>query len=633
MNKLNYRRDINGLRGIAVLAILIFHLEPLFLPGGFVGVDIFFVISGYLITKIIHNDLRENTFSLSTFYERRAKRILPALVSVLIICTLFAYSRFVSGELVMYAKSLIASALFSANIYFFSTLGYFSPAATEIPLLHLWSLGVEEQFYILFPLCMMLLSRKSFKFLTCILVIATLSSLILSQWFLKISPMAAFYMLPFRAFEFLLGSIIAIGCLPKIQANLLSFTTSTIGFVFIFTSIFLFTVNTKFPGFSACLPCLGTALLIWSGESKQNLANRMLSILPFQALGNISYSLYLVHWPIIVFVKRLYPEADFINYSLSVLGLSLSLACLNYYLVEQPFRRLKVLNPQKIFMPAAMITVLLSLSGWVAIHNKGFPKRIDKQLLTILNFIKYDFKPSFYYGTCFQDYNLAPDGVDVSKCLAKGANDKRVMLWGDSHSAHLYAGLKENLEKKGYSVGMLSASACPPIIGFDMAARPHCKRFNDLALSRILQVKPKLLILSADWATDENTLAMFEKTLHFLSKENMEIIILGKSPIFKLAVPILVYKQLVKNKKIKGTPAMLMSESLMIADEEIMFKHFGARRDVKYISLIKNICKQQSCPLITAEGVPVFFDVAHLTESGSKLYAKKLSPIILASLN
>lgn len=532
MKKMPYRKDINGLRGLAVFAILIFHLDIGLIAGGYVGVDIFFVISGYLISTIIYRECLNGSFSLITFYERRARRILPALVSLLIICSLLVYLRFFPGEIISYAKSMIASALFSANIYFYSTLGYFSPSATETPLLHLWSLGVEEHFYIIFPLCMMLLVRRSSRFLSTMLIISILVSLLLSQWMLKISPTAAFYLLPFRAFELLTGAFIAVGRLPELRGRRLPGIVSILGFFAILYSLFLFNEQTKFPGFSAFLPCLGTALIIWAGEHETILPNRLLAMNPWQWLGTISYSLYLVHWPIIVFAKRFYPKAGLFNYTLSVLTLCLLFACINFYFVEERFRYLRLFNSQKALMLSAILISVVVATGSTAIYKKGFSQNLNSQLIKPLSFLAYDYKPAFRYGTCFQDYDLDPDGVDVSSCLPKETSAKTIMLWGDSHAAHLYSGLKESLEDRGYSFGMLSSSLCPPIIGIEIAGRPHCKRFNEIALAAILKQKPRHLILSATWPVDDHTMDLLEKTIQRLASENIKLTLIGKSPMY-----------------------------------------------------------------------------------------------------
>ncbi len=628
MKKINYRTDINGLRGLAVFVILIFHLDIGFLSGGYVGVDIFFVISGFLISNIIYSELVNGTFSLATFYERRARRILPALISILCVCFFVAYLRFFPTEVVAYAKSMIAAALFSANIYFYSALGYFSPAATETPLLHLWSLGVEEQFYILFPLFLMLLVKKSSRFLSTALALSLLISLFISQWMLKINPTAAFYLLPFRAFELLIGAFLALGGLPKLRDKRLTFTLGSLGFLAILYSIFIFNQQTQFPGFSALVPCLGTALIIWAGEHQSGFPNSVLSFYPWQWLGKISYSLYLVHWPIIVFAKRFYNSTEMAGYSISVLALCFLFASLNFYLVEQRFRYLKIFNSQKALMLSATMISFIALSGGTVIYKKGFNHFLNKRLERMLSFVHYNYKPGFKDGTCFQDYDVDPDKADISACLPTGAVEKRVMLWGDSHAAHLYTGLRENLEKEGYSFGMLAASACPPALGIDVAIRPHCKRFNEIAFATIMKEKPSLLILSANWPINTYTFDLLEKTIERLAKENIQMVLLGPSPIFKRSVPVVISEQIKNGELIKATRELLAADYLMDADQK-MIKRFGEKKGIKYISVMDTICVNQICPLITADRDPVHFDNEHLTESGSRLFGNKLTPLIL----
>ncbi|CDZ77143.1 O-acetyltransferase OatA [Legionella massiliensis] len=631
MERIRYREDINGLRGIAVLAVLFFHLNLGILPGGYVGVDVFFVISGYLISSIIYREILNNRFSLTTFYERRAKRILPALFSTILLCSLMAYWQLFPIELVSFAKSVMASALFSANIYFYSSLGYFSPAADEIPLLHLWSLGIEEQFYILFPFLLMFLARKSFKVLVITIISCLVISLILSQWMLYSRPTAAFYLLPFRAFELLIGSLVAIGQLPRLSGKQLPFIVSATGFGGILYAIFLFNPQTRFPGFAALLPCIGTALVIWAGEQACPLLNKMISINPWRWVGNISYSLYLMHWPVIVFTKRFYPHTEHFIYPVIVITLSFILAYLNYTFIEQRFRHLRPqLNPQKVLAGSAALIFLVALTSSLTIYKHGFPDKRNKRLNKILAYVNYDYKPGYHYGTCFLDENQNPDQVDIADCLPQEPQNKSAILWGDSHAAHLYEAFKENLATKGYSTGLLSASACPPIIDMDVTARPYCRRFNEIAFANILKIKPKILILSAIWFADPHTMDMLEKTIQRLAKEKIQIVILGISPIYKANVPLLIANFLVMKIPMQPTKDMLDVEFLARTDK-IMLKRFGGRNDIQYISIMDSFCSDYICPLMTKAEVPLYYDGAHFTAAGSKLVVKELSPLILGA--
>ena len=242
---MKYRSDIDGLRAIAVLSVVIFHLNVGLLPGGFVGVDIFFVISGYLISKIIYTETGSDSFSIANFYVRRARRILPAFLSVIVATSVAAYCLQYPSELANYAKSVIASALFSANIYFYATLNYFSPSADEIPLLHLWSLGIEEQFYIFFPLIILGFSKFSKRLIPAAIVIMLAASLFFSQQLLSTSPTESFYLLPFRAFELLIGSLIALPALHIKKPPIISLCMFALGMAGLAYPIFLAAAKTE----------------------------------------------------------------------------------------------------------------------------------------------------------------------------------------------------------------------------------------------------------------------------------------------------------------------------------------------------------------------------------------------------
>lgn len=293
-----YRADIDGLRAVAVLSVVSFHLK-FGAPGGFVGVDVFFVLSGFLISRIIYSEVLNGSFSIFRFYERRARRILPALFTVMVGSSIAAMVVFYPSELVTYSKSAIASALFYANVYFFSVDDYFGPTADTIPLLHLWSLGIEEQFYIVFPLLVLLFRLWSWRAVNMIVICLCAASLLASQLMVGTDPAAAFYLLPYRGFELLIGCIIA---LPKFEqqprSRALRETAAAIGLACLIGAVVTFGPETEFPGVAALLPCFGTAMIIWTGGTARTSVSTVLSIRPLVYIGKISFSLYLVHWPV-----------------------------------------------------------------------------------------------------------------------------------------------------------------------------------------------------------------------------------------------------------------------------------------------------------------------------------------------
>ena len=300
-----YRPDIDGLRAIAVLSVVFFHAHVAGFAGGFAGVDIFYVISGYLITSLVAHDIAFERFSLVTFYERRIRRIFPALFGVLGFCTLAACALFSPKDLAVFGKSVIATTLFVSNILFKRQAGpggYFDSTSDLQVLLHTWSLSVEEQFYLLFPTTLLLLTRFA-KARLIVLSAITLGSFLISAWITPHRPLTAFYIFIPRAWELLIGSLLALKAVVPLQRRASREIAGFVGLSFIGAAVFLFSRDTVFPGLAALVPCLGAWLIIYSGANGPSCVKSILSAQPLVFVGLISYSLYLWHWPILVFSR------------------------------------------------------------------------------------------------------------------------------------------------------------------------------------------------------------------------------------------------------------------------------------------------------------------------------------------
>jgi len=358
-----YRADIDGLRAVAVLLVVGFHIFPYAFPGGFIGVDIFFVISGYLISSIILTEANAGTFSFVAFYARRAKRILPALTSVSAVAIVVYAQVFYAPQILRALQSLVASFLFSANVYFYATTDYFAPSINEFPFLHYWSLGVEEQYYLIFPLLVLLLSRLSQRIQIAAFVVLSLISLIGSEIVLRVQPPAAYYLIPWRAWELMLGTIVYfILARPSV-----TFVTSPLSFwlglAAITSSAWSLNASSRFPGFAALPACVGAALIITSGARRQWIGNRLFGSSPLNYLGRISYSLYLIHWPVYVILSADSFAGTAWNNPIVMLALSLIFAVINYTFVEQPLRRLPA-GRNVIVAAACLIGFVLILSAF-----------------------------------------------------------------------------------------------------------------------------------------------------------------------------------------------------------------------------------------------------------------------------
>lgn len=622
---LKYRGDIDGLRAIAVLSVILFHLGFQTVSGGFVGVDIFFVISGYLISRIIFKEIAAHSFSITSFYVRRARRILPALFTVVFITAALALKYLYPAELVAFGNSAAAAALFFANIHFYSTLNYFSPNADEIPLLHLWSLGVEEQFYFVFPLATLAVAKWKPRFMPALIGAGLVVSLLLSVAALKVNPSAAFYLLPFRAFELMIGSIIALPNVPAVRRVAAANGIAVVGLAAIGWSVFMYSAATPMPGVAALLPCIGAALLLHSAASVETVVSRALGCLPMRGIGQISYSLYLIHWPVIVFGRRLFPGSERAPFALGVLALTLVLALLNYRFVEQFFRRPREwLKTGHVFgVTAGVIATVVAAAGYTASHG-GFAASINVQAAQALAYLKYDPTRPFRSHTCFLDPDQDPATMNLSTCLPRGAGPK-VILWGDSHATHFYTGFEASLRGRGYTLGAIAASACAPLLGHDVAARPFCHAFNDIALPLIIRARPEFVILSANWPQDQEALDALGKTVDRLRAEKIRVVILGETPIYRQAVPKLIADRIIAGDHDMHASNELEHGVLDVSDHNLR-QRFSNRPGVTYVPVMQLVCPHGMCPLVAPDDVPVQFDSAHLTTSGSHMFAKTLTP-------
>lgn len=625
---MKYRSDIDGLRAIAVLSVVIFHLNVGLLPGGFVGVDIFFVISGYLISKIIYAETGNGSFSIAMFYVRRARRILPAFLSVIVATSIAAYCLQYPSELANYAKSAIASALFSANIYFYATLNYFSPSADEIPLLHLWSLGIEEQFYIFFPLIILGLSKVSKQLIPAAIVIMLTASLFFSQQLLSTSPTESFYLLPFRAFELLIGSLIALPALHLKKTPTISLCLFALGVAGVAYPIFFYNSQTPFPGVSAALPCLGAALIIMAGEQGGRMS-MLLGSRPMVFVGKISYSLYLVHWPLIVFAKRAFPNADKEIAGLVIFATAILLAWVNYKLIEQTFRYAKTQwTPTRTLSVASMSLCLVVAAGWFVSHKHGFPSSSQSRIDQVLTTMSYNPTKDYQAGECFLDPDQDPAKTDLKRCMPSG-NKKTALLWGDSHAAHLYMGLRKNLGEHNISLGQLTGSACAPILGMDMPARPYCKDANEIFLKKIEAARPDILIITAGWPISPEYMAALDRTLDKVDALNLtKVVVIGEAPLFKRNVPLIMIDR-IKSKIFNFNSSDDVDWEAMQRSEAAVSEVVSHHNRIAYVSLTKAVCPRGSCPMASPDEKPLIYDIVHLTPEGSALYAREITPLIV----
>ena len=457
---MRHRADIDGLRAIAVVPVVLFHAGVSQVSGGFVGVDIFFVISGYLITSLILGEVAEGRFSLLSFYERRIRRIFPALFLVLAVSSVLALRLFMPPDLVAFGRSLVATALFVSNMHFYRDSGYFDAALDTKPLLHTWSLAIEEQFYIVFPLLLLLAVRWGGRRWIGVLLALFVLSLAASIRITPVDPDAAFYLAPTRAWELLLGALLASGIVPSVKFPVLREALAVVGLALIGYAVFHFSSATRFPGSSALIPCLGAALLIYAGQSERiSMVSKALGLWPLAFVGLISYSLYLWHWPLLVFAHYYNIRELSGAQTASIVIASFVLAVLSWAYVEQPFRRKPIrISRELLFAGAATALVVLVVSGTLDVRSQGFPGRLPSEALAIGRSAKASDTEKALQRSC------ALTGPD-HPCVAGAQVTPSYALWGDSHAIAMVPALAEMAERHGKSIRAFVAHSCPPVFG------------------------------------------------------------------------------------------------------------------------------------------------------------------------
>lgn len=493
---MQYRPEIDGMRAIAVASVILAHAGFSFFKGGFVGVDVFFVISGYLITSIMLSEWNDGKFSMISFYERRARRILPALFCVFIACIPFAWVLMVPSQFTDFSRSIAAAAIFISNVHFWEKTGYFDPDADLQPLLHTWSLAVEEQYYLLFPVVFMLTMKVSRRFLVIVITIFIIISSLLSNWGAQNYPAQNFFFTFSRFWEIFLGAFCAL--VPVKVRKPFDEILPAIGLVMIAISIFTYTASTPFPSYFTFLPVIGSALVLWC-STPDTVTTRILSNRGFVGLGLISYSAYLWHQPIFAFA-RLHNIAEPPAYIFSLLiGLIIGLSYITWKYVEQPFRNKGFISRQKVLL-GSIIGILIFFSlGLASYEMKFILNKFTKEEQVLLNYAldyKYN-SPERKFQARTSTCMGMPEGYEnlVSDICVNSESKGNVLIWGDSHSQSLAPGFMH----KGLNVSLIMAAGCPPMPNIHFRRMPYCYGTNKAAMEYVKDTKPEFIIMHANW--------------------------------------------------------------------------------------------------------------------------------------
>lgn len=503
----SYRPDIDGLRAIAVLSVVFFH-AGLGVPGGFVGVDVFFVISGFVITRLLGAELREGRFSIARFYERRIRRLFPAFFAVLLVSTALAGLLFMPPEFALYGRSMALAAVFASNIGFWDEAGYFDTDARFKPLLHTWSLGVEEQFYLVFPLLLLGLHRLAPGRRPWLLAALVVSSFLLSLRWMQGAPDSAFYLLPARAWELGIGSLLAMMPTRVCRHGWQAAAGGLLGLLLIAAALLGLSEDTPFPGTAALLPCLGAALAIVAGDTP-NPVSRALSWRPLVLVGLLSYSLYLWHWPVIVFLQQRLGHALTAAEAPLAIAVSLVLAALSWRLIEQPVRRGRwPTSRRRVFVAATTMTVLAAATGLAILRLEGVPGRLPAHVQDVL--AAKDDRSPFFRTDCFSDnQTLAAGrpaaGADMGCVMGvRNRPSPGFAVWGDSHAASMAPAIDAAALRHRRSGVFVGRGGCPPLLDYDNTSshairREACREHNAGAFQIIQDLRVPLVFLIARW--------------------------------------------------------------------------------------------------------------------------------------
>ncbi len=642
-NHLKYRPDIDGLRAIAVLAVMYFHFFPKRLRSGFIGVDVFFVISGFLISTIVFSNLERGEFSVLGFYNRRIRRIFPALLAILVALLAIGYFTFLADEYALAGKHVAGGAGFVSNFVLNSESGYFDAAAESKPLLHLWSLGIEEQFYIVWPLLLAFVRRRNFSFLPITIVIAGVS-LGSNLYLLRTSSAAAFYLPLARFWELMVGGLLAYITLHR-PAALERFRDerAVLGAVLLVVGLLVIDRNKAFPGWWALLPTLGTALLISAGPTAL-LNRRLLSFKPLVWIGLISYPLYLWHWLLLATYRIL--GFHLRAAAVSLIAAAFVLSVITYFFIEKPVRK-----SRRRLVPIALLIAMAVVggAGWY-VYRAGGLEGVGYRTPEKTAFAGY-FENSLpawkyfererileKYATRCDFYDLASyragkatsvpaDGI-ASDCYVRDPKKLRsVFVWGDSHAQQFHHGLSEQLPAD-WQVLQIASSGCTPRLDAEDSDHDYCARSNWLALKSIAEIKPDVVIVGQNLPPSVDDLERLSRRLHELGA--VRVIFAGPTPHWTRDLPKIILRDLWPAPPRRTHVGI--DQSIVDSDRSLQSKFKPAGND-RYVSLIDYFCNADGCLVYLGDDVKTgvtSWDYGHLTPIASTTFAKDvLVPLIL----
>ncbi len=651
IKKLKYRHDIDGLRAIAVLPVVFYHAGFPGPSGGFIGVDVFFVISGFLITSIVAREIAEGRFSLISFYERRARRILPALTAVILASFAVGWFFLLPAEMEKLGQSAFAAGFFLSNVYFMLNLDYFSQAAEYSPLIHTWSLAVEEQFYLFFPPLLMFLAWMGWQRSLLVVVGLSLLSFVTAVVVLPLKPDWVFYLIFFRAWELGAGAMLALASLHPPKGRAWREGLALAGLSAILIPVFVLNSTTPFPAAAAFPPVVGTTILIWVGaKGGGSLVSSLLAHRALVWVGLVSYSFYLWHWPILAFIRIVLDTAVLpIEISAVAVALSVAMAWLSFHIVERPFR----VHPSRgfgrcaIFSATALSLAIVVGVGGVLHITEGLPARLPANVATIAAFVedtndrRHDcFSRAPSEGLC--SIGAAPDENDIIDFL----------FWGDSHADAMMPGMDLAAERVGLRGVFAGNAGCPPILNVQRFSNGGTCRpdFVDRVWSWLEgRQDVGLVVLGArwilyvegtrpqgeagtdvrlEWTGDQtrysdgvDNATLVERTLRetviAIVATGRDVVLLGPVPENGRNVPSFHARQAL----LGWIPAAAVTrdeyEARAGRTERVLMRLAETVEGVRYVPLSDLFCDAELCSTITEDGLPLYVDSNHISQTAA----------------
>lgn len=636
-----YRPDIDGLRALAVLSVVVFHTFPSMLPGGFVGVDVFFVISGFLISQIILSEHQSGRFSYATFYGRRIRRLFPGLLLVIAFSLVAGWILLFPAEYERLGKHVIASSIFLVNFSLLSESGYFDTLSHSKPLLHLWSLSIEEQFYILWP-AFLAIAWKDRRRTSLWLWIAFLGSFAFNVFLIDRDRVATFFWPVTRFWELQCGVLLTYIC--EFAGNADSRkrffeqhggVLSASGLGLIMMSLSMLNSQSAFPGYWALASVLGATLLIAAGSRAP--VNRLILCHPILVwTGLISYPLYLWHWVLLSFLRIEKLGAPSPLARIIAVTLSFVLAWLTFRYFERPVRTSRASTRRGIGITLLAILAFEAGIGLLIYAGRGFPGRFSDVVTPLLSF-RYDSEYEYRNGTCL----LSGEQVKfAAECSGETAFDNpagtQLLIWGDSHAAQYYRAFEELGKERGFRIAQYTSSSCPPVVEFSKRDRPHCLELNQFIQSRIVAIRPRVVVLSHDWPQSwaEGSLDHLAATVKFLRINGVkDILLIGPVPHWRGKLVDILVREVERN-HLNAIPRRLSTEldsSIEAIDANL--SALAKELQISYVSPLDRLCDGTGCLTLSDSGIPTALDHAHLTLNAARVVLEDIPIELLTNRN